>query len=251
VKRTLVKTTNYERFRTAITDVEGRGAPETGMILVTGKPGVSKSTIVDRWAVETKAIYLCAEVRWTPHRFEDALAAALKVDTTGRRSEMYGRVIGAIARGVTPGGPPRPIVIDEIQRTLREEAVTLDAIRQISDLTETITVLVAGDDRVLQRIKRFPAIARRINRVVQFDDASLDDVRKMCEANAEADWQEDAIAELHRQSAGNMGHVCNGMVVGDRVAKLNGKRKLTLADLRGVVLVEDWQAQVHAGARVR
>ena len=237
MKKDLVKTSNYERFRTGITAVENRGAPETGMLLVIGLPGVSKSIIVNRWAVEVKAVYLCAAPLWTPTRFIDALAERLKVDASGRRQEVYGRIVGAIARARTP------IVIDEVQRTLVNGALTLDAIRALSDLTETVVVLVAGDDGVLARIKRYPPIARRINRVVEFEEASLDDVALTCREKAEVEIADDLVAEIHRQSRGIMGHVINAIATVEYQCKRNGKRKATLADYHGKALVVDWQTQ--------
>jgi len=245
VKKELVKTGNYERFRTAITAVENRGAPETGMLLVTGQPGVSKSVIVNRWAVEVKAIYLCAEVQWTPSRFLDALAEKLKVDSTGRRREVYGRVVGAIARSRAP------LVIDEVQRTLINNAITLDAIRQLSDLTETVVVLVAGEDKVLVRVKRYPAIARRIYRLVEFQEASVEDVAQTCREKSEVEIADDLVAEVGRQSGGNMGHVINAIAAIELNCKRNGKRKATLADFQGKALVVDWQGQRPANGAAR
>lgn len=242
MKKDLVKTSNYERFRTAITAVQGRGAPETGILLVTGEPGVSKSVIVNRWATEVKAIYLVAQPQWTPTRFTDALADRLKVDTSGRRSEVYGRIVGAIARSQAP------IVIDEVQRTLHNNAVTLDAVRALSDLTETIVVLVAGEGRVLAKIKRYPPIARRIFRVIEFREASLDDVRQVCTEKAEVGISDDLSAEIHKQSGGIMGHVINAIATVEAFARRNEKRSVKLSDLAGKALVEDWQAQRSTAA---
>lgn len=242
MKTELVKTSNYERFRTALSAVEARGAPETCMLFVAGDPGFSKSIIVNKWAAEVKAVYLVAQPLWTPTRFLDALAMKLKIDMSGRRGEVYGRIVSAIA------GANKPLIIDEVQRTLAHGAVTLDAIRALSDMTETTTVLVAGEAGVLSRIRRHGPIARRINRVVEFQAASLADVSLACEQNAEVDIADDLVAEIHRQSKGDMGAVVNAIATIERYSKRNGKRKAVLDDFAGKALVVDWQANLANNA---
>src|SRR5882672_6798709 len=132
MKRELVKTGNYEKFRTAITAVEQRGAPEASMLLTMIDPGFSKSIIVNKWAVDSKAVYLRAKVGWTPSRFQNELAVELGIDRSGRAADVFGRIVAAIGRESIP------LVIDEVQHTLLKRAMTLEAIRDISDITETI-----------------------------------------------------------------------------------------------------------------
>jgi DNA transposition AAA+ family ATPase len=242
MKKELVKTSNYERFRGAVAAVERRGAPEASMLLVVGHPGVSKSIIVNRWAVDTRAVYLRAKVDWTPARFLGELAEEMRVESGGRRKEVFARVVAAIGRTQVP------LIIDEVQHALANGARTLEAVRDITDLTETIVVLVAGEDRVPARIARYPQIASRIARVVEFHEASVDDVAKSCRDLAEVEILPDLVQEIHRQSGGLMRHVVNAIALVEQDAKRNGKRKVGAADFAGKALVVDWQAHRRAQA---
>lgn len=244
MKRNLVKTRNYELFRTGITAVEQRGAAEASLMLVVGDPGFSKSVIVEKWAVEEKAVYLRAKVEWTPARFLYELAEALRVDTSGRAKEVFGRVISTIGRQQVK------IVIDEVQHTLANRARVLEAVRDISDLTETIVVLVAGEERVLPKIARYPQISSRIAKVVEFLPASVDDVVLCCKELAEVEFSRDLAEEILRQSGGRMRDVINAIARVERVAKRSGIKRASLADFAGKALVEDWQARKPRAGRV-
>jgi len=243
MKNELVKTSNYERFRAAISAVEQRGAPEVSMLLVCGDPGFSKSIIVNKWAIDAKAVYLRAKTDWTPTRFLRELAFALGVERNGRSDEVFGRIVAAIAKSQSP------LVIDEVQHTLPNRARTLEAIRDISDLTEIIVVLVAGEGRVLDRIALFPQIASRIHKVVNFEAASLDDVAACCSEMAEVEIAHDLVEEIRKQSGGRMRHVVNAIALIERAAKRSGKKKVAAADFEGKALVQDWQIRRQRSAR--
>jgi len=237
VKKELVKTSNYERFRTGITSVEQRGAAEASLMLVVGDPGFSKSIVVNKWAIESKAVYLRAKVGWTPSRFLTELAEELRLDTSGRMKEVFARVISAVGRQQVP------IVIDEVQHTLANGARVLEAVRDISDLTETIVVLVAGEERVQAKIARYPQISSRIGKVVEFQAASMEDVERCCKDLADVTITRDLAEEIHRQSGGRMRDVINAIALVERAAKRSGANKVALADFAGKALVHDWQAR--------
>lgn len=234
----LVKTKNYELFRTGLTAVEQRGAAEASLMLVVGDPGFSKSVVVERWAVEKKAVYLRAKVEWTPSRFLAELADALGVDTSGRSKEIFGRVISAIGRNQVP------IVIDEVQHTLANRARVLEAVRDISDLTETIIVLVAGEERVLPKIARFPQISSRVAKVVEFLPADLDDIVACARDLAEIPFDRELCEEIRKQSKGRMRDVINAIARVERHCKRGNLSKARMADFAGKALVEDWSGKL-------
>ena len=245
MKKELVKTANYERFRAAITAVEQRGAPEASLLLVVGDPGFSKSIVVNRWAVEAKAVYLRAKVGWTPNRFLLELAEELRVDVSGGAKQIFARVVAVV------GKQQMPIIIDEVQHTLINGARVLEAVRDISDLTETIVVLVAGEERLLPRIARYPQISSRIGKVVEFTAASIDDVARTCDELSEIKIDRDLAIEIHRQSNGRMRDVVGAIAIIERAAKRTGSRHVKAADFAGKALVHDWQTRRPRGAEVR
>lgn len=252
MKKELVKTTNYTRFRAAITAVEQRGAPEASLLLVVGDPGYSKSIVVYKWAADPKVpseqrpVYLRAKVGWTPNRMLLELAEALGVDVSGRAKDIFQRVTAVVGRR------QMPIIIDEVQHTLANSARVLEAVRDISDLTETIIVLVAGEEQVLPKIARYPQISSRISQVVEFGAATLDDVVLACNELAEIEIDHDLAAEIHRQSNGRMRDVIGAIAQIERAARRTNAKRVKLADFAGKALVHDWQAnrpRITRGAR--
>ena len=236
MKKTFVKTSNYERFQEGLNAVEGRGAAEASLLLVTGEAGFGKSETVDRWAVQVDARYLRAKVEWTPHYFMSELAEALKVDQSGRAKNMFGRIAGVV------GGQNIPIVIDEVEHCLRDGARVLEAIRDLSDLTE-VTIVMVGMEQVQARIARYPQIASRIAHVVNFGPATPEDVRLACEQLAEVKIADDLAAEIHRQSKGRMREVMNAIALVERDALRAGAKSISLADMGNRPLTLDWQAR--------
>lgn len=236
MKHQFVKTTQFKAFRAAIADVETRGAAEAGFCLVTGKAALGKTAAVTQWAIEKGAVFMRAKVEWTPNYFYSELADALKVDGRGKSKDRFGRLVAYLARHRTP------LVIDEVEHTLKKSAEVLEAIRDLSDLTEIIVVVV-GMDQAQARIARHLQLASRVARVVSFDGASVEDTALVCRELAEVQIEPDLIAEAHRQTAGRMRELMNAIATIERAAKRNGLAKIGMKDMAGQVLTHDWQAR--------
>ena len=230
-----VKTSNYERFQEGLAAVDGRGAQESSLLLVTGEAGYGKSETVDRWAVEVGAAYLRAKTDWTPRYFLTELAEQLKVDPTGRSKEIFARVSGYLGRNQTP------MVIDEVDHCLRDNARVLEAIRDLSDLTEVVVVLV-GMEKVQAKISRHLQISSRIAHVVTFGPASPDDVMMTCQQKCEVKVAADLALEIHRQSKGRMREIMNAIALVEREASLNSLNEISLEQMGKRQLTLDWQA---------
>lgn len=237
MKKKFVKTGNYERFQAAIKAVQGRGAPEAGWLLVAGDPARGKSTVVDQWAAQVGAVYLRGKETWTASYFLGELAEKLHVDDSGSGRARFQRVVAKVGHEQTP------IVIDEVQHALRDSAAVLEVLRDITDLTESLAVLVAGVEQVQTRIARHRQIASRIYRVVDFVPCSLDDTALTCRELADVELADDLVAELHRQSEGLMRHIVNGLSTIEQHASRNKLARVALADLAGQELVHDWQSR--------
>ncbi len=236
MKKQFVKTSNYERFRTGISAVETRGAAEASMMLVTGEAGYGKSETVDQWAIQTGAAYLRAKEEWTPNWFLTELAENLKLDPRGRAKDVFGRIAGYI------GGNQTPLVIDEVEHCLKDNARVLEAVRDLSDLTEVLVILV-GMDQVQARIARHKQISSRIATVVEFQPATIEDVALTCKQLAEVEIAPDLVAEIQRQSAGRMREIMNAIATCERTAQRNGLKQVGLGDMAGQTLTHDWQAR--------
>ncbi len=239
MKPLFVKTANYKRFQEGLAAVDGRGAQESSLLLITGEAGYGKSATVDRWAVEVGAAYLRAKTDWTPHYFLTELAENLKVDPTGRSKQIFARVSGYLGRHQTP------LVIDEVDHCMRNNAQVLEAVRDLSDLTE-VTVVLVGMEKVQSKISRHLQISSRIAHVVTFGPATKEDVMMTCAQKCDVKVAQDLALEIHRQSKGRMREIMNAIALIEREANLNSLEEITLKDMAGRELTLDWQ-----GARPR
>ena len=236
MKHQFVKTSNFGRFMDAIKDVEQRGAAEASMLLVYGNPGYGKSHIVERWAADSGAVFLRANVDWTPKYFLIELAKALKVDPVGTAEKLFNRLLGVIAVERIP------LVIDEAESALKDNAAVLEKIRDFSDRTETLVVLV-GMEKIQTSIARHKQISSRIAQVVEFTPATLEDVAATCKQLSDVEIQPCLVQEIYTQSGGRMREVLNAVATVERVASVNGQKSMDIKAMAGLTLTHDWQAR--------
>lgn len=236
MKKGFVQNSNYAKFLQAVKAVEQRGAREASLMLVTGPAGLGKSETVDRFAVDTNALYLRAKETWTKRGMLVEMAETLRIPTNATNHEMQARIIGAI------GPRQTPIIIDEAEHTVRTTASVLECVRDISDLTETLVVLV-GMETIESKLARYPQISSRIAQVVHFDKLTDQDVKMACKQLAEIDIDAALVSELHRQSDGKMRLVMNGIATIERLVASNSLDRATLKDFGQVELCIEWNAR--------
>lgn len=237
MKPVFVKTSNFERFQKGLEIVEGRGAMEASMMLVMGRPGYGKSEMVERWSIQNSAIHLRAPVNWTPTAFMKALAEELRLDSSGYYKDIRPRVTGYLGRH-----QDTVIVIDELDNCMDDGAAVLEAVRDITDLTEIIVILV-GMEHAQSKLSRYPQIMRRISSVVHFQPATIDDVRSICAQKAEVEISEDLCQEIHSQSRGLVSEIVNAVCIVERFALANDMKRVTGADMKNTELIlNSWQS---------
>lgn len=242
MRKQFVKTENYSRFTAGIEAVEQRGAAEAGMMLVHGPAGLGKSHIVGHWATEVGAIFLRANVDWTPKYFLVELAKVLNVDPSGGAQQLFARLLERVVEAQLP------IVIDEAEFTLHNGAAALEKIRDFSDRAE-VTVVLIGMERIQQLVAKRKQINSRIAQVVKFEHVTSNDVANACDQLCEVAMTPALKAEVHHLSGGRMREVLNVVATIERLAKSNGLKEIDVADLHGVELSHDWQT--HTPKKVR
>lgn len=244
MKKGFVQNSNYARFIQGVKAVDQRGAREASLMLVTGPAGLGKSQTLDRFAVDTNALYLRAKETWSRRALLVEMAEALRIPTNMTNHELQARIIGAV------GPRQTPIIIDEAEFTVKSTASILECIRDISDLTETLVVLV-GMETIEQKISRYPQISSRIAQVVHFQPLTEQDVQLACKQLAEVAIDADLARELHRQSGGKMRLVVNGITTIERLARANSLDHATAAAFGNTELCIEWHARKPrmAGAR--
>jgi len=246
MKAAFAQVSNVDRLLAGMAIVQKRGASEASMMLVTSEPGYGKTETVHWYVTQTPhAVYLRAKSGWTRHWLLRDLLTELGISPMRLTEDLFNQAVTILASRSSM------LVIDEIEHAFSDYHV-LEAIRDISDVTE-IPVVLVGMNEVKDKIRsRFPQISSRIATVVHFQPVSEEDIRTAAQALLDGvEIGNDVIQEIYRQCEGRMRLVLNALAVCERVAKARKAKLITLAEVDGQELIHDWQARPLKQAKVR
>jgi DNA transposition AAA+ family ATPase len=236
VKQEFVKTANFEKLVKAIRRAEQRGAKEAGMVFVQAHPGTGKSKAVENYAInDAGAVFIRAKQGYTVFAFLRELARELSIDTGCRPDELFRRCLSALAHR-----PGAKIIVDEVQHCLINSAAVLEKIRDFSDMTGIVVVLVAGEEGVWERLGRRPQLASRVCEAINFDRASERDVAGVCAQLSEVEIKADLVKRIHADSKGLMRLVLNAIANVELIARNNGLTAVAAKDCDGFSLCVNW-----------
>lgn len=229
-----VRTSNVLKFLAGFEALETRGAAESCFMLISGKAGYGKTGTTRWWANQPKinAIYIQAAAGITPHWILAEIVRELGEIPDRRREYCFGQALRQVALA------RRPIVIDEAEFCLNDPEV-LESVRGISDLTEVPIVLV-GYDKIKAKLTPYEQLSSRISAVVDFKPLEIADVRTCCTDLAEIVINDDLACEIHRQSVGRLRLIKEGIANVERHASRNKLKEISLGDMRGQVIINDW-----------
>lgn len=259
MKTGFIQNSNYTRFLQAVKAVESRGDKQSGLLLISGDPGVGKSTVIERWSSDNDALYLRAISNMKHKYILEQFIELAKVDLSavldekGRVKERASRTINDMQKKLTShiARKQSPIVIDEVQHLLVNDALVLEVIRDISDLTGVTVIFVAGVANFGYQLKAYPQISSRIYQEVAFSPWDVKDISMACKQMSEVPIEDALVQRLKDDSKGVMRLVMNGISNIERVAKANHQAVATSDFFKGKELVNDWDGNANASVRAR
>lgn len=234
MRKGFVITANYRRLKEAQLAVERRGAAEAGLVIIRGPFGVGKSTIVERWAVDARAVFVRAKETWTKRALLNELADQMGLDSRGSNSEVQARVIGSLAQSM------QPLVFDEADHLIRTTPSLLETIRDITDVTGCACFLV-GMPQFTTRLGRYGHIASRVAKVVEFEMLDLPDVQAICTAMCEVKLSPDVVISVAAQSSGRARLILTAISNLEAWAAANGWEEITKDHIKGRTLVVEFK----------
>ena len=232
MKREFVKTSNAQLFEAKIKEAQQRGARESGLVALTGRPGEGKTRTLQAWAAEVGAVMVTAQVDWTPRKMIVEIAEKLGIEITRgferRMEEMI--VKGSIS-----------IIVDEAGFTLDNKAACLEKLRGITDKSSTLLVLVFMTHDISRLFAaNLKQLKDRINNECNFKKSTLEDVALVCNQLSEVVIDPALIKHIFDKTDACMRLVVNAITrieIASRM-RLDAQRSapMTLADIKGVEL---------------
>jgi len=232
MKREFVKTSNAALFDAKIKEAQLRGARESGLVALTGRPGEGKTRTLQAWAAEVGAVMVTAQVDWTPRKMIIEIAEKLGIEITRgferRMEEMI--VKGNIS-----------IIVDEAGFTLHDRAACLEKLRGITDKSSTLLVLVFMTHDISRLFAaNLKQLKDRINNECNFKKSTLEDVALVCSQLGEVPMDPLLVKHIYEKTGACMRLVVNAITRIEISAKLRPEATrhtpMTLADLKGVEL---------------
>lgn len=232
MKREFVKTSNAKLFDLKVEAAQQRGARESGLVIVTGRPGDGKTRTMEAWAATVGAVMVTAQVDWTPHRMMVELAEKLGVTPVKGFDRLIGKMIAK---------DKISIIVDEAGFCLDRKAACLEKLRGITDSTSTLLVLVFME-RDIHRLES-PQVLQLHSRVTNkcaFKKNSLEDIAAACLQLSEVPFAPDLAEHVFRQTDGSMRMAVNAIARIEIVAKGRAEAlrhtPVQIADIKGVEL---------------
>lgn len=238
MKPKFAETKNYRTFANAYDELCRRGASEAGIAVVTGEPGLGKTRALEWWAVKFHAPMLRAVPGWTVNWFLRDLLKNLNIppERSGERmTEQARHGLETRFEAARSDDSPFALIIDEIDHVSRNRDV-LETIRYLSDKLEMPTILI-GMERVIHNLVRFPQIASRIGRYIEFTPAPLEDTQLLVSELCEVKVKADLVELIHRESKGKFRETKEAIASVERVGRKAGT--VGIAEMAGKVLMND------------
>lgn len=197
-----VVTDNVTRFRMALTQALNRAPGTEGMVILWGRPGEGKTTVIADSANRFHAVYLRATSAWTMTTMLQTLSRELGLQATSKRQAMMDAIVETLSV------ERRPIIVDEADYLLRGRGDMIDALRDIYDLTQ-VPVVFVGMEEFKKRLRSLGGgrFMRRLTQWVEFAGLTKHDTRLVIQQLCEVEVTDDLIDHVHDRCEANIGRI--------------------------------------------
>ena len=218
-KMAIVK--NIVALESAYEALAQRGNGVEGMGLVSGDAGFGKTTAITWLRHKTNAVHVRALATWTQRSMLASIMRELGVEPLYRAADMVQEIVRLLVTG------DRGLYVDELDYLVGRSELNalLDSLRDIHDLSKSPVILI-GMAGIQRKIANRLQLARRITQFVEFMPADREDARVLTDTVCEVEIEDDLLAALHTDAAGNIGLIANGLAKIEGVAKGNSWKKV-------------------------
>ncbi|MBF0424795.1 MAG: ATP-binding protein [Magnetococcales bacterium] len=236
---------NVQRFLAGVIDVEARGAAESCLMVVDGKPGLGKTRTMEWWAAQNGAVYLTASPGWKDrvcYMLRELLQAA---DPTIKPSRTEEKLVQQLRetllfrnKAQRAQGSVFGVVIDEAEVVVREKRLVETLRIKLSDELEIPFVLVGMDGLRSDMAHTTPQGVSRVSRFIEFTPLTLEDAQQLVRDLCEVAVKDELVAYLHKATKGYIREIYNSLSRIEGYGKKN-PGPVGLKEMRGQVLFSD------------
>jgi len=227
--------TNVQRFTTGVETLAGRGAEEASWLLIEGDPGLGKTRALQWYSVQQNAVLIRAKAGWTiPWMLKD-ICEGLDLQAAHSSTKMFDQIINEVVM-------KNPIlIIDEIDHAARK-IKTLETLRDLTDMSQ-LTLIVAGMKGIRQKLKAHKQVYNRIADVVEFQAATIEDVRTLCNQLSEVEIADDLVVRIHAETGGIFREILNSIARVEQASRRNRGSTITAKMVEAIPLTNDGLAR--------
>jgi len=190
VKKRFAETENVQRYLVAVNRMLASPPGIDKFMLVHGEVGLGK-TETNIWWKNNRSpqsafirIKKAMSVRW----LLEEVVAELGLVPEKRVSDLFHQAVGELL------GSDRTLIFDEIDY-VADKRTLVETIRDIGDMAGTPIILI-GMPWAPEKLKRFPALWRRISQVVPYHGLTANDVRLVLDQICEVPVDDSAVAAI-------------------------------------------------------
>ncbi len=218
----IVPISNVARLAEAGEALLNRTAGMPGMGLVYGASGLGKTTGVAWLATRQHGVFVRALATTTPSSLVGSICKELDINRSASNVDTIERIVEKLAES------ERPLFIDEADYIANQSRL-VETLRDIHDLA-SVPVILIGMKNLRKTISTRDQLAGRIAQWVEFQPATLDDVRTLARDLPEVEVADDLVQRLAEATKGTVRLVVVGLGRIEQFARARGLHKISAAD---------------------
>lgn len=222
MKTKIVPVSNVARLSAASEALLNRTPGMPGMGLIHGDTGLGKTTAVTWLITRNNGVYVRALSTTTPRSLLRTIARELDLDARPSNVETVEIIVQKLAE------TGRPLFVDEADYLVTQTRL-VETLRDIHDLA-TVPVVLIGMAGIQRKIKSRQQLTGRMAQWVEFQPATLEDVRMLAQQLMEVVIEDSLLHALHEAARGSMRLLVVGLARVETLARAKGMDAIGLAD---------------------
>ena len=180
-----VKTTNYKKFVTLMGKLKNLPDNIPRLALIYSEPGIGKTHMLLKWAMDNDAIYVRANNGMTQPGLLRTIVNDLDLTDYHNMQTNLNQIVKSLQQ------EPRVIIVDEVDYLIGDKNV-IEILRDIQDMTN-VPIILSGMEFVKRKIARFKHIKSRLYKSLKLKYYDFDEISEILVQLTNLKFSEDAI----------------------------------------------------------